>query len=95
MTYAESAALARDLEFQGRVKIAALRFAAVVLMEPADEPGHIARYRWAMEMIRQPDFQASQLQPIVVIDPAVNAAGAEIADGALQAAVESVVSQTL
>jgi hypothetical protein len=95
MTYLESAALARDAEFQGRVKIAALRYASEVLMESPDTPGHIARYRWALEMIRQPDYQASQLQPLVVISPAVDAAGAAIPDAALQTAVELVVAGTL
>ena len=95
MTYTEAAALARDIEFQGRVKIAALRFASDVLMEPAATPGHIARYRWALQMIQQPDFTASQLQPLVVIESAVDAAGAAVGDGALQIVVEDTVTRTL
>ena len=95
MTYLEAAALARDIEFQGRVKIAALTFAAFVLLEAPDTPGHIARLRWALLAIEQPDFQASRLQPLVVIDPAVSAAGAAIADAELQSVVEVVISRTM
>jgi hypothetical protein len=95
MTYEESAALAKDLVFQGRVKIAALRVAVAVLAEDPATPAHIARWRRAIQWIAQPDYEAQQLQPLVVIDPAVDAAGAAIADGALQTAVEGVFSRTL
>jgi hypothetical protein len=95
MTYLEAAALARDPEFQGRVKVAALRYAAAALAEAPGTPAHIARYRWALAVIDQPDYRAQQLAPLVAIIPAVDSAGAAVTDAALQTAVEAVVERTL
>jgi hypothetical protein len=45
--------------------------------------------------MQQPDMVAGQVTPSVVIDPAVEAAGAEITDAALQASVEVAVNKML
>ena len=95
MTYAESAALCTNLDFRGRVKIAALKYADSILIEANTVPAHNTRERWAMNTFQQPDMIAGQLQPPVVMDPAVQLAGAEIADAALQGAVEGVVNKML
>lgn len=95
MTYAESALLMTNLDFKGRVKVAALKYADSILIEATSVPAHNTRERWAMNTFQQPDMVAGQLQPPVVMDPAVQLAGAEIADAALQAAVEGTVNKIL
>lgn len=93
MTYEESAALMQDLSFRGRVKVACLKFAAFIAIEPANTPGHSARYRWAQQAMQQPDLTAQQVQPPTVMDPGVQTAGAAIDDAGLQAAVEATVGK--
>lgn len=95
MTYDESALLMTNLEFRGRVKVAALKYANSITIEPETTPAHNTRLRWSQTTFQQPDMVATQLQPPVVIDPAVQAAGAEITDVALQGTVETVVNKML
>lgn len=84
-----------DLTFRGRVKVSALKYADYILNEAATVPGHSSRYRWAQTTFQQPDMQAQQIQPPVVMDSAVQAAGAAITDTALQTAVEGVVNKMI
>ena len=95
MTYTESAALMTDPDFRGRVKVAALKYADSITNEETTTPAHSARYRWAQQCFSQPDYTAGQLQPPTVMDSAVQTAGAEVTDEALQGAVESVVNKML
>lgn len=95
MTYEESAALMTDLDFRGRVKVAALKYADSIMGEPTDTPAHNTRLRWAAQCEQQPDMTAMQLQPPTVMDAAVQLAGAGIADAALQGSVEAVVNKML
>jgi hypothetical protein len=95
MTYDESAALMIDQEFRGRVKVACLKYADSILNEPTATAGHNTRVRWAQQCQQQPDMTASNVQPPVVMDPAVQDAGAEITDVALQGSVETVVNKML
>jgi hypothetical protein len=95
MTYTESAALMQDAEFRGRVKVSALKYADYILNEAATVPGHSSRYKWAQTTFQQPDMMAMQVQPPVVMDAAVQAAGAAITDTALQTAVEGVVNKMI
>jgi len=95
MTYLESAALMSDFEFRGRVKVAALKYAGSIFIEADSTPAHNTRVRWAQQTYQNPDAAAAQLQPPTVIDPAVQAAGSEIEDVPLQAAVEGVVNKLL
>ena len=95
MTYEESNALSNDPTFRGRVKIACLKYASSISIEASDVPAHNTRLRWASNTMQQPDMVAGQVTPSVVIDPAVEAAGAEITDAALQASVEVAVNKML
>ena len=95
MTYAESNALMSDMEFKGRVKVACLKYADSIMNEAVSVAGHNTRVRWAQETMQQPDMVAGKVQPPTVMDGAVQAAGAEIADAALQGSVEAVVNKML
>jgi hypothetical protein len=95
MTYTESAALMTDPEFRGRVKVACLKFADSILNEPNTTPAHNTRLRWATQCEQAPDMTAQAVQPPTVMDGAVQAAGAEITDDALQGSVEAVVQKML
>jgi hypothetical protein len=95
MTYTESAALMTDMEFRGRVKVAALKYADSIIGEPTGTAAHNTRLRWATSTLQQPDQAAMQIQPPVVMDSAVQADGAEITDAALQGSVEAVVNKLM
>lgn len=95
MTYEESSALMSDNAFRGRVKVAALKYADSIMNEANTVPAHNTRLRWAVNTDQQPDVVAMQLQPPVVMDPAVQAAGADITDEALQGSVETIVNKLL
>lgn len=95
MTYAESNALMSDMEFRGRVKVAVLKYADSIMREEPTVSGHNTRVRWAQETMQQPDQVAGKVQPPTVMDAAVQAAGAEITDAALQGSVEAVVNKML
>jgi hypothetical protein len=95
MTYDESAALMTDIEFRGRVKVACLKFADSILNEATGTPAHNTRVKWAQQTTVAPDLVASQVQPPVVMDSAVQTAGSAITDAALQGSVEAVVQKML
>jgi hypothetical protein len=95
MTYDESAALMNDMAFRGRIKVSALKYADSILGEPTGTPAHNTRLRWASNCEQNPDMTATQLQPPVVMDGAVQAAGSTIDDTALQGSVEAVVNKLL
>jgi hypothetical protein len=95
MTYEESALLMTDMVFKGRVKVACLKYADSILVEATSVPAHNSRARWAQGCFQQPDAVAGTVQPPTVMDAAVQTAGAEIADDALQASVETVVNKML
>jgi hypothetical protein len=95
MTYDESALLMTNLEFRGRVKVASLKYADSITLEANTVPAHNTRLRWAQQCFTQPDMVAGQIQPPVVMDPAVQLAGSDITDAALQGAVEGVVNKML
>ena len=93
LSYQEQSELMRDGVFQGRIKVAALSFSQYILNELPNVQGHTSRYRWAQQTAQAPDSMAQQLQPLVVMDGAVQSAGANVTDAALQSAVEGVVSK--
>jgi len=95
MTYEESAALMTDPGFRGRCKVAVLKFADSIMNQPSSVAGYNARLRWAQQVFQQPDIIAGQVQPPTVMDGAVQSAGADVTDAALQGAVEAVVQKTL
>jgi hypothetical protein len=94
MTYEESNALTQDMTFRGRCKIACLKFAGAILLEPPGTAARNTRSRWAVSCQQSPDMTAQQVQSPVVMDPAIQTSGAEIDDAGLQAAVEGVVNQS-
>ena len=71
------------------------QYADSISIEANTVPAHNTRMRWAQNCFTQPDMVAGQLQPPVCMDAAVQAAGAEIEDAALQGAVETVVNKML
>jgi|SRR5215510_1439504 len=95
LTYEESAALMNDPTFRGRVKVACMKFADFILIEPSSEPAHNARVRWAQMTISNPEGVAAQVQPPTVMDAAVQQDGNAITDAALQGAVENTVNKML
>lgn len=95
MTYEESNALMNDMIFRGRVKVAALKYAGSIFIEADATPAHNTRLRWANDTYMNPDAAAGRLQPPTIMDPAVQTAGAEIADVELQGAVEGVVNKMM
>jgi len=84
-----------DSAFRGRVKVAAVKFADSITIEATTVPAHNTRLRWAQSTFQNPDMAAGQIQPPVVMDPAVQLDGAAISDAALQGAVEGVVNKML
>ena len=84
-----------DFAFRGRVKVACLKYADSIMLEPTSTDAHNTRQRWAQNCFQQPDTVAAQTQPPVVMDAAVQLAGDGITDAALQGAVESVVNKML
>lgn len=95
MTYLESSELMQNVEFQGRVKVAVLRFSDSIMIEATSVPAHNTRMRWAQNAMQNPQMVAAQIQPPTVMDPAVQQDGAAVTDAALQAAVEGVVNKLL
>ena len=95
MTYEESAALMTDPDFRGRIKVSCLKYADSILGEAESVPAHNTRLKWAQQSFQQPDMTAAQVQPAVVMDSAVQAAGATISDIALQGSVEAVVNKMM
>lgn len=95
MTYEESNALMSDATFRGRIKVASIKYADSILNEANTIPAHNTRMRWAQQCFQQPDMTANQLQPGVVMDAAVQEAGADITDPALQGSVEAVVNKIM
>jgi hypothetical protein len=93
LTYTDSDQLMQDPQFRGRVKVAALTYAAYISNEAVTVPAHNTRMKWAGECMKAPDFMAQNLQPVVVMDPAVQQDGAAIADAALQGAVEDAINK--
>ena len=94
LTLEESAELAADPTFRGRIKMAALKYAEYLLNQPTNTPAINTMRKWAMDTQRSPDTRAQELQPLVVMDTAVQDAGAEITDPALQGTVETVVNDS-
>jgi hypothetical protein len=95
LTYEESAALMTDQQFRGRIKVACLKYADSIMNEANTVPAHNTRLKWAQQCFQQPDMAAANVQPPVVMDPAVQVAGAEITDAALQGSVETVVNKMM
>ena len=95
LSYDQSAQLTTDMTFQGRVKIACLKFADSIMDESPSVTAHNVRMKWAAMCFQQPDLVARQIQPPTVMDPAVQTAGSAIDDPSLQGAVEGVINKMM
>lgn len=84
LTYTESAALMKDVAFVDRMKVACVKFANFILINP-QSPEAAA---WAKLVLNQPDKVASVVAVPAVLDVQVQADGAEISDANLQSAAE-------
>jgi hypothetical protein len=95
LSYEESAALMIDMDFRGRIKVACLKYADFIMNEASTVTAHNTRLKWAQAATTQPDLTASQVQPPVVMDSAVQSDGATIDDPTLQTSVETVVNKLM
>jgi len=95
MTYAESSELMQNSEFRGRCKVAVLKYADSIMIEATSTPAHQTRQKWAVQTFQAPDMVAAQVQPPVVMDPAIQQDGAAVSDAALQGAVEAVINKLM
>lgn len=95
MTYQESSDLMNDFQFRGRIKVAALGFAKYVFGEAPNTEAHNTRYKYAQQIYQMPEAVAAQLHPPVVMEDAVQQAGADITDTALQTVVETVIGRLI
>lgn len=85
LTLAESAALINDLDFRGRVKVAALQYATYVFSQAGQSNSRMA---WAQRTMQQPDTTAQTLTPAVVMNINVQSLGKDIDDDNLRASVQ-------
>ena len=88
MTYEESGQLMTNTEFRARIKVAVLRYADQVIRKTDNT---LSLLRWAQQTFASPDQSAMQIQPPLVMHPAVQEYGAKIEDSNLQFAVEQTV----
>jgi|GEM_PF-1651838 len=95
LSYEETANLMRDATFINRIKIACLVYMHEIMNEPYETPAHVTRLKWAQSVSQTPDSVAMQLAPIVVMDPAIQAAGANVTDSDLQVAVVGAINKML
>ena len=95
LSYDDSQKLMNDFEFRGRIKVAALHFAAYILSEANNVPAHNTRYKWAQNTYQQPDMVAQQIHPAVVMEDSIQAGGGGVDDLTLQSAVESVINKVI
>lgn len=104
MTYEQSGALMDmntpgGIAFRKRIKVSCLYYATYITNESNTTPAHSSRYRWAQHTGLQPEAVAIEMQPMVVMEDAVQTAGVDengnalITDAALQSAVETVVNK--
>lgn len=87
--YAQSAALMKNPAFVDRVKVACVKFANFILIDPAT-PEAAA---WAKLTLRSPDTVAQTVAVPAVLDPQVQQDGEAIADNGLQGAVEPAATK--
>jgi hypothetical protein len=95
MTDEESSALMSDVPFRNRIKVSSVKYSDTLLNKPVDTIGINVMRSTAKTIQQGPDTYAQQIQPQVVMDPAVQTAGAAITDAALQVTVETVINRSL
>jgi len=102
MTSDESAALMQQQAFRGRVQVACIKYSDSIHTTNSNAIGHVSLERWADSVYSQPVQVASQVQPFVVMDPAIQAAGVDpvtgnslATDAEVQGATEATVNKTI
>ena len=95
MTYKEQNDLMTDLVFQGRIKVAVLKYATSILDEEPTVTAHTTRLKWATNAAQNPQVVSQTLQPNVVMDANVQTAGSAITDELLQGSVEATVNKLM
>jgi len=95
LTYLETSALMNDGDFKSRTKVACMKFASYIEGEASNVPAHNTRMRWATQTMASPDTSASQIMPMLVMDPQVQEQGKDIDDATLQTAVETCVNSLI
>jgi hypothetical protein len=101
MTSDQSAALMSQPQFRGRVQVCCIKYSDSIRSANSSAIGHVSLERWADSVYNQPTQVASQVQPFVVMDPAVQTAGVDaeglslVGDVELQGAVEATVNKTI
>jgi hypothetical protein len=95
LNYDTTAQLSNDMNFRGRIRTACMHFAVYIQGEAPATTAHNTRYEWAMRCVRNPDMQAAQFAPAVVMDPNVQSGGDGINDAGLQTAVETAIQAQL
>lgn len=101
LTDNESAALMINTSFQGRVKVCALRYAQA-LMAQTSPPATGAEYRWANQVMNNPQMFAGTLASPTVLDPGIQGAGIDTTSGdstaddaTVYAAVQAVANRLM
>ena len=100
LTQKQSSSLMNDIELHGRIKVCAMKYSDTITIQDVAVATHTALVKWAFGCGQQPDKTATDLQPFVVGDPAVQNAEIDenghsmVSDDALQGAVEATVRKT-
>jgi hypothetical protein len=95
MTYDESALLMTNLEFRGRVKVSALKYAGSIMIRPTSTAAHNTRIRWAQIVTSNRTWSPTSCNRPSSWTRPFKADSADITDVALQTAVEGVVNQMM
>ena len=104
LDYKQSAQLRTNLIFQGRIASAALKWADSVLSNNAADltaPQKRDEINYAEEVFVNPNARATQLQPVVVSDPAIQSGDltsdgdSSVTDAVLQGATEAAIRKVI
>lgn len=92
LSFAESAELINNLDFRGRVKVAALQYAAYLATVAGNSN---SKQQWAQRTLQMPDQTAQTLVGPVVMNTNVQSLGANIDDQNLAASVQVVADMMM
>jgi len=105
LDYHQSAQLRTNLQFNGRIASAALKWADSILSDSALDVTDLENrksFNYGQAVYQNPNGEANRLQPVVVQDPAVQAQDLDpetgdslITDAYLQSAVESAIRKII
>jgi hypothetical protein len=99
LSYQQSSDLMQNGNFMGRIKVACLHYATYIYGEASSVTAHNTRRNWAQSVFQNPQQQAMNIQPVVVMDPNVQSSsagdGSDVDDAMLQSAVENAVNNTI